>query len=266
MRLFLIAVLIVVLNSGCCGFGQTVQNNSIHKEGEKFEVATIKPVSPHGQHLVGVFVYPGGRVLLSGMSLKDLICAAFNLSYWQLSGGESWMESIKYDVVAKPPDSVEATHPYTGHDLYNIDDPQIRTMLQTLLIERFHLKYHSEKKTGKVFLLERGKGPLRLKQVTSSSDGTGGIGFAGTWVISNMTMPQLAKFAGSTFLHRPVLDKTDLSGSYDFRSEPESWESYSADTSGSFIDLIHEIGLRLEPAQGNVEVFVIDHAEQPSPN
>lgn len=263
MRLFLVAIVMFVFSSN---YSQAVETNSIHTGSEAFEVATIKPVDSHGQHLMGTWVYPGGRVQLQGMSLKDLICAAFNLTYLQLSGGENWMDSEKYDVLAKPPDSIEAIHPNTGHDLFHIDDPQIRGMLQTLLVERFHLKYHLETKTGKVFLLERGKGPLRLKQVTSSNDGTGGIGFADKWVMSNMTMPQLAKFASSYYLHRPVLDKTGLSGSYDFRSEPESWESYSADTSGSFIDLIHEIGLRLEQAQGNVEVFVIDHAEQPSPN
>lgn len=266
MRLLLVAVLVFALNPGYGALGQAVQNSSNHKEMESFEVATIKPVDPHGQHPVGTWVYPGGRIRLQGMSLKDLICEAFHIDYWQLSGGENWMGETKYDVVAKPPDSVEATHPNTGHDLYHIEDPQIREMLQALLVDRFHLKYHYETKTGKVFWLERGKGPLRLKQVTSSNDGTGGAGFAGKWVISNMTMPQLAKYASSYYLHRPVLDKTGLPGGYDFQSEPEPWATFASDPTGSLIELLHDMGLRLEPAQGNVEVFVIDHAESPSPN
>jgi len=81
-------------------------------------------------------------------------------------------------------------------------------------------------------------------------------------------MPQLAKFGADYYLHAPVLDRTGLSGSFDYQQPPPltELEANSIADSESFKGLTREIGLKLEPAQGPVETFIIDHAEKPSPN
>jgi hypothetical protein len=56
--------------------------------GAGLRPAQIKPVDPSAFHTVGINVFPGGRVVLSGMPLKALIGAAFRLSYWQIAGGD----------------------------------------------------------------------------------------------------------------------------------------------------------------------------------
>jgi uncharacterized protein (TIGR03435 family) len=90
----------------------------------------------------------------------------------------------------------------------------------------------------------------------------------GRWAIFNTSMPQLAKFAAEHVVHAPVSDETGLSGSFDYKQPvplPDSEVNYS-DPSGPFLLLIPELGLRLEPGKGPVEMFVIDHAAKPSSN
>lgn len=239
----------------------------------RFKVATIKPVDPHSVHITGVDVYPGGRVVIKSLTLKDLICAAFQVSYWQLSGGQRWTGAERYNIVALPPENMRASITDTRHTLYGIDDKRLREMLQALLIRRFQLKFHWEKKTGRVYLLETSGKALRLRASDSVPKGAnrpantfGSIGFAGNWVIYNTTMPQLAKFAGDYYIHRPVLDRTGFSGAFDYKSPAEDEAIYSNDQNGSFLNLLREIGLKLKPAQGIVETFVIDRANKPTPN
>jgi uncharacterized protein (TIGR03435 family) len=108
----------------------------------QFEVASVKPVDPNVAHMVGVKVYPGGRVVISSMSLKALTAAAFRLSYWQISGGDGWTEKDDYNVEAKPPDNLRSSIKDLRYALFGIEDEHLREMLQALLIDRFQLKFH----------------------------------------------------------------------------------------------------------------------------
>src|SRR5262245_49708398 len=117
----------------------------------EFEIASIKPIDPNaGIHMTGLQIFPGGRIVIPTTSLKGLIVTAFGLSYWQLSGGEPWMEKDLYDVEAKPPANLQPAITNLRHGLFDIDDERLRQMLQALLSDRFHLKFHRETKTGKV--------------------------------------------------------------------------------------------------------------------
>jgi uncharacterized protein (TIGR03435 family) len=236
-----------------------------------FEVATIKPSSEQGE--MGVKVYPGGRIQINDLSLKALVAAAFNLSFWQISGGDDWTGKEHYDLGAKPPEELRAKFTNVRHSLFTIDDPRLRGMLQSLLIDRFQLKFHRETKTGDVYLLEQSGKPIRLKPAIDRSTGddasmpagfSGDIGFVdGRFSLYNTSMPQFARFASTYVLHKPVIDHTGITGSYDYAS-PTQYDQ--DDFGGSFMQLIPELGLKLERGKGPVETFVIDHAEKPSPN
>ncbi len=238
-----------------------------------FEVATIKPVDPHARTIeVGVHVDPGGTVRLDGLPLKAMIQVAFDVSYWQIKGSEDWMDKQQYNLVAKPPEAIRETMPDTRHTLFSIKDERLRQMLQTLLIERFQLKIHRETSTGNVYLLEKSGKTLRLKPVevaavnASPYGNLGETGWAEGWGLFNETMPELAKFASDYEMHRPVLDRTGLTGAFKYRSAHEDASTYWMDPHGSFLRLMNELGLKLVPATGPVEMLVIDHAEHPSPN
>ncbi len=80
-------------------------------------------------------------------------------------------------------------------------------------------------------------------------------------------MPQLARFASNFVLHVPVLDRTGVSGRFDYTQRwPDLESNYAGDQSDSFKAFIKQVGLKLERSQGPVETFVIDRAAKPSPN
>lgn len=233
----------------------------------QFEVATIKPLDPNVGHMVGVDVSPGGTVTLNGLTLKGMICTAFNLSAWQIEGGDAWVGRVEYNVVAKPAESAAASRTNPRHTLFEIEDEQLRQMLQSLLADRFQLRFHRETKTGQVYLLERSGKKLRLRPADDAAAGSfGSIGHTDQWGLFDTTMPQLAHFVSTYYLHRPVIDRTGLSGAFDYRSPLEDYSEYQSDPSGSLIEMIGQAGLKLVPAQGPAEYFVIDHTQPPSPN
>jgi len=240
-----------------------------------FEVATIKPedMSPGASHHIGTNVYPGGRILFTGFSLKGLICAAFRIGYWQVSGGDDWTNKAMFDIEAKPVETIPPTEFNLRHSNYGIEDERLRQMLQVLLIDRFQLKFHRETTTGLVYLLEKSGKPIPLVPTTEKYAKNYGEGYGGEVGLAklglyNTSMSQLARFAGDNILHRPVLDRTGLDGSFDF-----SWKMISVSDgppSTNFEDnfqlLIQVMGLKLTKSTGPVENFVIDYAEPPSPN
>ena len=144
-------------------------------------------------------------------------------------------------------------------------------MLQSLLMDRFHLKFHVEKRDGAVYILSRGDKPLKLQPPKDpagfhwAGDPRGGavvngMGVAGT----NISMPELAARL-SGFLRRPVLDQTGLAGTYDFEYRTGN-DDQDSDLTVGIITSMREIGLKLAPGKGPVDTIVIDHVEQPSPN
>ena len=74
-------------------------------------------------------------------------------------------------------------------------------------------------------------------------------------------------------LERPVLDRTGLTGTYDFTLEwtPDTHNSATPDadtSSGStFLEALKEqLGLKLEAQKGPIDFIVVDHIEHPSAN
>jgi uncharacterized protein (TIGR03435 family) len=239
-----------------------------------FEFATIKPVdTTNGIMDAGVRVYPGGRLVIHALPLKALIVAAYDADYWQLSGGEDWTEKNVYDVEAKP---AAQTGTYSlRHSRNWIGDERLRQMLQTLLTERFQLRVHRETKIGPVYLLETSgkKIPLRPTKYAEDRPVMGLPGFSGEiehvgghWFLFNASVPQLAKFASNYVLHKPVIDRTGLEGSFDYRDPDVRIDQGNGDFEGSFAVFIRDIGLKLTSSKGPVETFVIEHAEKPSAN
>jgi uncharacterized protein (TIGR03435 family) len=75
---------------------------------------------------------------------------------------------------------------------------------------------------------------------------------------------------------RPVVDRTGLTGTYDFSldSVPERDEPSTSDADAELdtglptfsVALNEQLGLKLQPTRARVQVLIIDHVEQPSPN
>src|SRR5262245_33965452 len=113
-----------------------------------FEVASIRPSSgapPQGV-AAGVRV-DGSQVRTTYLTLKDYIAMAYRLKLYQVSGPD-WIGSERFDIAASLP---EGSLP-----------AQMPSMMQTLLEERFQMKFHREKKEFPVYALEIARGGLKM--------------------------------------------------------------------------------------------------------
>jgi uncharacterized protein (TIGR03435 family) len=94
--------------------------------------------------------------------------------------------------------------------------------------------------------------------------------FGGRNVTMAMLGTSMPAQTGLVVVSRPVIDKTGLAGGFDFWMEwtPEDTsEVNNSETGGTFFEALkNQLGLKLVPQDGPVEVLVIDHVEQPTPN
>lgn len=236
-----------------------------------FEVASVKPANPVGgrMEINGFYTYPGGRIVCHGCTLEYLLENAYDVQQFQLSGGPGWMSSDRFEIEARPPATAKSVSSNPGSPKAAPNAEQ-REMLQTLLADRFQLKVRRDVKQGSVYVLVRGSKPLRLEEPKVKSDfewvgsPKGGMitgdGIAG----ESISMPMLAARL-SRYLAAPVLDKTAISGQFDFRFDYVSGDDHP-DVTSAILASVQGIGLKLEASRGPVETIVIDHAEKPSEN
>jgi uncharacterized protein (TIGR03435 family) len=214
-----------------------------------FEVATIKPSDP--EHAGAQMFSPGpGRFTAMTATPKDLVAWAHGVRRFQVSGGPGWFDSDHYDI------SAEAEGAPTNGTL--------RSMTQTLLEERFQLKLHHETKELPVYELVIGKSGSKLHEVNSAGLGVGtGVGRLNGKGADMATLAQVL----SDQMDRLVLDRTELAGFYEFTLSWTPDPAQTADPGPSiFTSLQEQLGLRLEPAKGPVEMLVVEHAEKPNAN
>jgi uncharacterized protein (TIGR03435 family) len=217
-----------------------------------FEVASIKPSKPSTDGM-SIFGDPNGRLSVQNATLKDLIRFCYRLRDFQILGGPKWLEVDRYDIAAKPEDRSQPE--------------QVLLMMQQLLADRFQLKFHRESKEAPVYELMVARNGPKLR--TPDPNGKPGIqGRRGRIDAWGTPMPIFAQYL-SQRLGRTVIDKTALTADYDFILEyqPDENEDVTTDRGASIFTAIQEqLGLRLQPAKGSVEIFVIDRAETPSAN
>lgn len=227
----------------------------------------MKPTT--GGELNGIYTYPGGRVECRGCKLHYLIQEAFNIQWYQLSGGPAWIDQDRYDMDARPPANWNSSRSRPPYPKAPPNEEQ-RKMLQALLMERFQLRCRRETKDGPVYLLVKGKKELKLQDSKDKnqfpwSGGLGGGMITGDGLRGiNESMPDLA-LRLSQYFEKPVLDRTGLTGSYDFRVEYRS-DDARPDVISMILTTVQELGLKLEVSKGPVESIVIEHVEKPSAN
>jgi len=212
-----------------------------------FEVASIKssePITPamlqSGKVHAGMKV-DGKRVDIGNFSLLQLICKAYDVKTYQVTG-PAWMtENLgiagqRFDIVANLPEGATKE--------------QVPEMLQGLLADRFKLVVHKDSKEQPVYALIAGKGGLKLKEsaapkpaegeanpavtgsntvsintgkgTTEVSDGAGksqrmvpaADGKSMKFEMMGFTLAELAE--GLTpLLDHPIIDMTGVAGKYD---------------------------------------------------
>jgi len=222
----------------------------------KFEVASIK-LHQDLVTTVGIDI-SGTRVTIAAMSVSNLVRYAYDVKSYQVSGGPNWATSDRWDIGAKG----------EGEGVLRPD--QVRKMIQALLADRFHVQLRRETKQTPVYaLVVAGKAGPKLKE--SAPDAAGGLNVSldRTTQIT-ATKASIEQLVGQLTgdLDRPVVDKTGLTGSYDFKLKwaPDSSAVTDLDAPSIFTALQEQLGLKLESATAPIEVLVIDRLEKPSEN
>src|SRR5204862_7993495 len=127
----------------------------------------------------------------------------------QLSGGPSWLDSDKFDILAKP----------DAPGVPNVT--QLRTMVQKLLVERFGLEFHREKKEVSAYVITVDKAGVKMTKGEGNRGNLPGFGGRGPGSVGvqNSTMAEFAEFLQARILERPVVDQSGLTDRYDFKLE-----------------------------------------------
>jgi uncharacterized protein (TIGR03435 family) len=263
----------------------------------EFEVAEIKPTNPdfRGMRLQ---IQPGGRVNMAGVNLKFLIQQAWDVTDETLAGAPKWMETDRYDIVAK----AETDGP-------QLDIDTLWPMLRGLIVERFKMTVHTEERPATAYTLIAVKPKLKKADPASRTKYKEGPALDGkdprekTPILSrlvtcqNMTMAQFAeklRTIAPGYIHTPVLDATGLEGGYDFTLNfspvgltrmpggagrggpapggpppvaltPGDPSAAASDPNGAvtlFEAVEKQLGLKLQAEKRPVPVLVIDHVEQ----
>lgn len=262
LRRFAAAIVVVAsLSPRISSTQQPQQTKSL-----RFEVAAIRPSSP--REIAGVNSWSsseptGGLFRLVNMPLKQWVEMALSVRDYALKA-PPWLDRSRFDLDARLPAGKPG------------NPKAIAEMMKALLIERFGLKWHEERRivsgyelvAGKKFLA-KASGPAERG---GSSRGPALIG--GT----DMPMSELAAALGEV-LQRPVIDATHLSGGFDIRL---TWRPFEAakvvdakqrgmkdiDNLPSIFTAVREqLGLRLRSAKVPSNVVVVDRINrQPTEN
>lgn len=280
-----------------CAFGCGIIVGQV-PDSLTFEVASVKRTPPpepnarvfYGPPRGGPGTSDPGQITWTNAALRNILMAAYDVQTYQVTAPD-WMGTERYDIVAKVPAGATKA--------------QVNVMWQNLLKERFGVVLHHESKEFPVDEMTVAKGGSKLKDTEDPNiepftpaagptkpdkngrpqlNGSGAImsifpgpnGATATMVARGLPPSEIAiRLANS--LRRPVIDKTGLTGKYDFVLEftPDlsgiplpagfsTQDGNNATDPGTNIESAVEkqLGLKLTPAKGKLGVIVVDRAEK----
>jgi uncharacterized protein (TIGR03435 family) len=235
-----------------------------------FAVATIKPSDPSAR---GKGTRIKGRNFATiNTTLSYLIQYAYGVQERQILGGPEWLDKDKYDI--------SAVTDMEGQ----INDDQWKIMLQQLLANRFALSFHRDTRKLSIYVLVVGKnGPKLSKSELAPNDGANlrfSRGSAIRLPARNATMDDFAHLIQRNMVDRPVVDRTGLTGSFDFTLTFTPNDYQFASIGGRlpvpppgdnpppelFTAIQQQLGLILKPTKAKCEILAIEHVEKPSAN
>jgi bla regulator protein blaR1 len=266
----------------------------------KYDVATIKPSSSSSDGRIMMMFTPDG-ISISGVPLQMIVRDAFHVEEDRILGAPGWVKTNRYDIQAK-------VAPEDAPKLEKLKMEQRQAMLLPLLVERFNLKYHHETRELPSYSLMVAKGGPKLKPSavpdpppSSNPPDAAGTPRPGDGPGNNQPRRML-RFMGrghleaeggntemlarvlSQQLGRTVVDKTGLTGTYDYTLQwtpddappsapggadggpPHNEGGTDAASPSLFTAVQEQLGLKLQSEKGQADVIVIDHIDLPSEN
>jgi uncharacterized protein (TIGR03435 family) len=253
----------------------------------RFEVVSVKPHSGvAGERMISA---ASSQFRVVNLPLKTIINYAYNLRDIEVVDAPAWTTSENFDITATYPPGPTPSP----------DDR--RSMLQRVLAERFALRVHRETRELPIYRLVKAREDGRLGPALTASDvdcvkwladkkpqieGTGPVRPGGAKPLCMMVTNRYYIVAGTkpiselalgleSIVQRSVVDGTGLRGNYDISLQwtptpgldaQPGVATANSDTLSVFTALQEQLGLKLEPSRGPVEVLVIDSVERPTPD
>jgi uncharacterized protein (TIGR03435 family) len=220
---------------------------------QSFEVVSIKPNNLGGGHEEDTG--SAGR-WVARLTTQYLIRLAFGVNDFQISGGPPWLDQDNYDIVAKLPTPEEP-----GRKV-------LQPYLQSLLADRYHLKFHTESREFPGFALVVAKGGPKLTPHTGEPGHHMNSHGDPRKIDLTAVNASLAGLSGylATQLNQEVVDKTGIAGTFDFKLEWSELDDAGESVPSIFTALQEQLGLKLEARKVPMEVIVVDSVDKPSEN
>jgi len=251
----------------------------------RFEVASVKSGDPNANRAsIGT---PPRRFVQQDMNLISAIAMAFAVRPYQMFPPPDFVQRERFSIDARMPEGAT-----------QIDLP---LMVRALLIDRFKLRYHIDRKEeeGYVLVLARRDGRLGPKLHASPVDRAARIAAQrqnqplpalppGAAACGIRNGPGLLNFGGMPFsllvtmlsnqTGKPVVDQTGLTGNYDVElrfsleslrpppASPDGLPPAPDDAPSIFTAVQEQLGLKLESGKAPVDHLIIDHIERPDPD
>jgi uncharacterized protein (TIGR03435 family) len=238
-----------------------------------FEAVSIKPNATGAAQMI-IRTPPSGLATGTNVSVLMLIRFAYEMPDYRVSGAPAWASSLRFDVTARGPANASAE--------------TTRAMFRALLADRFAVIVRRDTQEMDMDALVR-SGPdlgpaLRANPRPCDTNAwfSGGEvcgvrpGF-GRFTARDVSMRDVARGL-ETVRRRFVADQTGLTGRYDLTltytpddvvlnpSVRAEFPAIDPDGPSLGTALREQLGLRLQPRRGPVEVLVIERVQQPSPD
>jgi len=233
-----------------------------------FDVVSIKSLAGIARARMPGARQSQGRFARAAATLRQLIQYAYDMQPLQVTGGPAWVSTSRFQVDAR---TERTTTP-----------AQMRAMVRQMLAERFALKAHTDVRERPIYrmVVARGDGKLGPSIYRMDDAECGGSNpqpcdlsaWSGGLMSSGMGLQELAvalfNRSETTGVDRPVVEHSGLAGMFGFTLMFSSFDTvpHVSNNPSIFTALREQLGLKLEPARGPVELLVIDSVERPAPN
>jgi uncharacterized protein (TIGR03435 family) len=261
-----------------------------------FDAASVK-VNASGERQRSVGFQPGGRFVARNMTLRGLVAAAYGappLPLYRVVGGPGWVDADRFDIDA----TLSADPARPAQAGWSVDNQQ---RLRGLLADRFRLVVRQESQELPAYALIAARSDRRLGARLTASPSCddaarppgaprspldpppcGGFGFSPPDRLTgrHLTMNETARFIMLNAVDRPVLNRTELPGAFDWsleftREAPAGAPVGPAEPGAAgavsqapsiFTALQEQLGLKLEPIRSRFDVVVIASVARPDPD
>ena len=269
-----------LLVSGTCVQAQsTIVEEPGYTPTLTFDVATIRLAAPPDANLkVSISVPPhSSRFEATNFPVKALLQIAYGYDA-PVTGAPDWVANTFCNITARSDEAADAR-------LVKLTENQVRlekrNALRVLLAERMDLKTHLETRSTTVFNLTPAKGGSKMQVVVPAppaADGTipppppvniqthgGQHGLE--FVVTNAPTRAITSSL-SSMVEAPVLDKTGLTGTYNYTLQfGREWSAHDPDSWPSIFTAVQEqLGLKLDSARESIPNLVVDRITKPSAN